>query len=72
MIGGIHHGSYTIPRKKHRKPKPSRDELIAKYAVNTGMFGSYAEWRGMSVSYYLKKAGYGPLTEAEQKRYRCY
>ena len=66
------HGSHTIPRKKYWKPKPSRNELIAEYTVHTGMFGNYAQWCGNSVSYYLKEAGYAPLTEAEQKRYRCH
>lgn len=66
------HGSHTIPTKKYKSPKPSRDELISTYSVHTGMFGSYASWLGRSVSGILKEHGYKTLTESEQKFYRCY
>ena len=66
------HGSHTIVKKKHWSMPPDRGEIIMKYSVSTGMFGNYAEWCGRSISYYLRKAGYEPLSEAEQKHYRSY
>ena len=66
------HGSHTIPTKKYKSPKPSRNELISTYSVHTGMFGSYAEWLGRSVSGILKEHGYEPLSEAERKRLRTW
>ena len=65
-------GSYPEPVKEYHSPKTSRRDLIAQYSVNTGMFGSYASWLGYSVSYFLKQAGYEPLTEEEQRRYNTY
>ena len=66
--------SNDIPKAKTYpyKPAPSRRELISQYSSNTGMFGTYAEWLGLSVSYFLREAGYAPLSEAEIKQYRCY
>ena len=61
-------GSYPNP-KLGRSPAPSRNELIAKYTVHTGMFGNYASWCGTTVSAVLRKAGYEPLTDKEKQRY---
>jgi len=58
--------------KKFYTPKPSRRELISEYSARTGMFGSYASWLGLSVTYFLLKYGYEPLNEAEIKHYKTY
>ena len=57
------YGSYTLVKKKYYSLKPSRNELISKYTVYTGMFGNYAQWLGLSVSHFLIQNGYEPLTE---------
>lgn len=60
-------GSYPITKLKGKFP--TRNELIQKYTVHTGMFGSYAEWCGSSVSAVLVKHGYEPLSKDEQQKY---
>lgn len=65
-------GSIPEPKNNYYAPRQSRRDLISQYTSHTGMFGNYAEWCGNSVSYYLNKAGYEPLSEAEQKHYRTY
>jgi len=64
-------GSYPIAKTKGNGYK-SRAAIIEQYSTYVGMFGTYAAWKGRSISYYLKKAGYEPLTEQEQLKYRCY
>lgn len=65
-------GSYSEAKKKSWSYRPSRSGLISNYSAHTGMFGSYAQWLGLSVSYFLKKHGYEPLTKQEQINYRTY
>lgn len=59
-------GSYPKPLLK-QNCSLSRDEIIAKYSVHTGMFGNYAQWHGLSINHFLRKAGYDPLPDAKKK-----